>query len=98
VKLETLTVWWMLMLVEFRTRFAVAVSTEPSNTTVVPSDFRQRNHVAVPVAFASVSLVIALNVIRPPEAAGAAVALNRSSASSTCEPMAVSAVAGWVPS
>ena len=69
------------MLVVAITMFEALVPTVPSMTTVVPSDFRQRKNAAVPVASAELSLVMALKVIRPPEAAGAAVALKRSSAS-----------------
>lgn len=82
----------------FSTRFDVAVPTLPSITTVVPFDAKQRYHEAVPVAFADASEPIALNVIKPFDAAGAAVALNVNSASNTCVVIAVSAVAGCVPS
>ncbi len=83
---------------EFNTRSALDVPTDPSQSTVLPSDFSKRYHVAVPVASASVSSVIAAAEIIPPDAEPKAVAFMRSSASFTCAPMAVSGVAGWAPS
>lgn len=84
--------------VEFSTRSLVAVPTEPSQTTVLPSDLSARNQAAVPVALALLSWVKALKVRTPAVAAGADVALKRSSARRTCAPRAVSALVGWVPS
>lgn len=81
-----------------RTRSAEAVPTEPSKTTVVPSDLSARNHVAVPVASAALSCVIAFAVATPATADAKAGLPKRSSARSTWAPSAVSAVAGWVPS
>ncbi len=60
----------------------------------VPPEVTRRAHVAVPVAFADESCVIALSVSTPPEAAGANVALQVSSASRV---VAVPPVAGRVP-
>lgn len=64
---------------------------------VVPPDVAIRAHVAVPVASALVSDVIAAAVSTPFDAAGKAAALNVSVASSVCAPMAVSASVGIVP-
>ena len=80
------------------TMFAVEVPTDPSKTAVVPSDFRHRNQVAVPVALALVSAVMLFADATPDEAVANAVDPNRSSARSTWVLTAVSAVAGCVPS
>ena len=68
--------------------------TVPSNITVEPSDFNALNHDAVPELLALESWTIALNVNTPATATGAASVLKRNSASNTCAPSAVSAVAG----
>jgi len=95
VKLETATLPVATMLTEFRLRSAPEVPTVPSKTWVEPPDCTIRNHVAVPVAFADESDVIAFNVNTPPDAAGANVALQVSSARRV---VAVPPVAGCVPS
>lgn len=60
-----------------------------------PSDCTIRNQVAVPVAFAELSEVMALRVRTPPDAPGANVALQVSSARRV---VAVPPVAGLLPS
>ena len=80
--------------VVLRFRSEPLVPTSPSSTKVVPSDLTMRNHVAVPVAFAELSCVMAFNVYTPPDAAGANVALHVNSANNV---VAVPAVAGRVP-
>lgn len=70
--------------------------TEQSNT-VAPVESLMRAHVAVPVAFADESPVMAENVSTPALAAGAAGSEQVSTANSTCAPIAVSAFVGIVP-
>src|SRR3990167_9021278 len=78
-----------------RFRSEPAVPTLPSITKVEPSDWTIRNHVAVSVAFADESWVIAFAVNTPFTAAGAnAVALQVNSASRV---VAAPPVAGRVP-
>ena len=77
-------------------------TTEPDEPTLTSmmtllSLSRMRAQVAVPVAFALLSLVIAENVSTPDAAAEAHGSLNVNSASSVCEPTAVLASVGIVP-
>jgi hypothetical protein len=95
VKLEIETVPAVTIDVEFKLRSAPDVPTLPSNTWVEPPDWTIRNQVAVPVAFADESWVIAFNVSTPLDAPGANVELQVSSASSV---VAVPPVAGRDPS
>ena len=81
-----------------RIRLAAEVPTEPSHSAVVPSLLKTRNQVAVPVALADESAVMALAVATPATDAPNAVAPKRISARSTWAPTAVSASAAWVPS
>src|SRR6185436_389574 len=80
---EMLTAAPLEIATEFRFKLAPDVPTLPSNSDDVPSDFNTRNHVAVPLAFAELSAVIALAVATPFTAAPNAVAFSRNSASST---------------
>ena len=94
VKLVTLTGCVAVMLVVVRFRSLPEVPTFPS-TIAVPPEVERRNHVAVPVAFALESCVIALSVRTPAAAPGANVALHVSSARSV---VAAPPVAGREPS
>lgn len=81
-----------------KTRFELEVPTLPSHKLVLPSDFKTRNQVAVPVALALVSDEMAFAVAIPPDAAPNAVDPKRNSARRVCVETAVSASAAWVPS
>ena len=70
--------------------------TEQSNT-VAPVESLTLAQVAVPVAFADESPVIDENVSTDALADGAAGSVQVSTASSTCAPIAVSALVGIVP-
>jgi hypothetical protein len=83
VRLEQDTTAPDTMLVVLRITLAADVPTEPSNHTVVPLLARMRAHVAVPVALAEESSVMALAVMTPPDAAPNASAPKRSSARRT---------------
>jgi hypothetical protein len=84
---------------ELKLRFAPDV---PQDMSMVPAVARVEAtsvaHVAVLVAFAEESCVIAFAALLPELAAAKAVALRTRSARSTCAPRAVSASVGWVPS
>jgi hypothetical protein len=85
VKLDTLTCAWIWIALLFSCTFTGASAESPTVTSItalVPSDFRQRAKLAVPVASASLSAVRPLKVSTPAAAAGALVAAKRSSASS----------------
>jgi hypothetical protein len=97
VNVETARVPEAAIVVVFKLRFAPEVDTDPSKTTVVPSDLKARNHAAVPATVA-VSEVMELAVATPRIAEAKAVAFQRSSASLTWIVMEVLAFAGWVPS
>jgi len=84
------------MLVLFKIMSALEVPTEPSITTVVPSDLVMRNHEAVPVAPA-VPLVTELNVIVPLLSVPK-VPYLLSETSRFCVVTAVLALVGCVPS
>jgi len=86
-----------LMATEFNTISAEDVPTVPSNTTDEPSDLSVRNHVAVPVASALESDVIAPAVETPLDDDPKAVDANRNSANRVFPDRAVSAVEGCVP-
>lgn len=88
----------LTIVVEFRFRSAPLVETVPSHRTVVPFDCSTRNQVAVPLAFALASCVMLFAVATPLLAAPKAGVPKVSSASRTCDPMAVFGVAACVPS
>lgn len=88
------TCWPVLMAVELKLRSEPLVPQLPSYTQV-PVESTTRNQVAVPVALALESAVIAENVSTPPEAAAQAGSEQVSSAKSV---VAVPQVAGRVPS
>lgn len=83
-----------MMLVELRFMSDPDVPTDPS-ITAVPPDLYARNHVAVPVASADASAVIALNVRTPFETVPG-VAANGNTAN-TVPVAAVAGFAGRVP-
>ena len=91
---ETLTGCVATMLVVVRFRSEPDVPTFPS-TFAVPPEVVMRNHVAVPVAFALESCVMAFRVRTPAAAPAAKVALQVSSASRV---VAAPPVAGREPS
>jgi hypothetical protein len=97
VKLDTATLPPTVIDTEFKFKSAPEVPTEKS-TMRVPAEVVSVPHVAVPVASAEASVVIAFAVKTPPEAAGAKVADKASSASFTCAPRAVATFVGCVPS
>jgi hypothetical protein len=89
----TLTAAPVTIEVVFKFKSEPDVPTLPSHTKV-PPEVTSLNHVAVSVAFADESWVIALSVKTPPDAAGANVALQVSSANSV---VAAPPVAGREP-
>jgi hypothetical protein len=86
------------MVTVVRLMSAPEVPTEQSMTDVVPSDLNNLAQVAVPEAFAETSGPMEFATAIPPEAVPKAVLAKVNSASSTWDVMAVSPVAGCVPS
>ena len=89
------TVWPKTIAVVFKIMSALTVPTEPSITTVVPSDLKMRKKLAVPLATA-VPLVTVPIVIVPLESVPK-VPATTSSTSLVWVLMAVFALAGCVP-
>lgn len=90
---EIATVAPAVIAVVFKMQSAAAVPTDPS-TTRTPAEVTNVHQLAVPVASAEASSLMAFAVKTPAAAAPNAVADKAHSASFTCAPSAVATVAG----